>query len=132
MRADRQTDMLIAIFRTCTGRGKNLACGALSFLVWRDRLFLLTGVADTDGCLSVCASVCLSFAAFPYYCTDPDVTWGNGRGDRYSCVANLQSVHGFRSDDNIHVCKPIALCTANAYSAEREMSASAFARSIAG
>jgi len=23
--------------------------------------------------------VCLSFAAFPHYCTDPDVTWGNGR-----------------------------------------------------
>jgi len=25
---------------------------------------------------SVCLSVCLSFAAFPHYCTDPDVTWG--------------------------------------------------------
>jgi len=25
-------------------------------------------------------SVCLSLAAFPQYCTDPDVTWGNGRG----------------------------------------------------
>jgi len=24
--------------------------------------------------------VCLSLAAFPHYCTDPDVTWGNGRG----------------------------------------------------
>jgi len=23
--------------------------------------------------------VCLSLAAFPHYCTDPDVTWGNGR-----------------------------------------------------
>jgi len=22
---------------------------------------------------------CLSLAAFPHYCTDPDVTWGNGR-----------------------------------------------------
>jgi len=29
-------------------------------------------------CLSI--SVCLSFAAFPHYCTDPDVSWGNGRG----------------------------------------------------
>jgi len=27
----------------------------------------------------VCVSVCLSLAAFPHYCTDPDVTWGNGR-----------------------------------------------------
>jgi len=25
----------------------------------------------------VCVS--LSLAAFPYYCTDPDVSWGNGR-----------------------------------------------------
>jgi len=31
-------------------------------------------------CLYVCMSVCLSFAAFPYYCTDPDVTSGNGAG----------------------------------------------------
>jgi len=27
-----------------------------------------------------CASVCLSLAAFPHYCTDPDVTWGNDKG----------------------------------------------------
>jgi len=24
--------------------------------------------------------VCLSLAAFPRYCMDPDVTWGNGMG----------------------------------------------------
>ena len=24
--------------------------------------------------------VCLSLAAFPHYCTDPDVSWENGRG----------------------------------------------------
>jgi len=30
---------------------------------------------------AVCLSVCLSLAAFPYYHTDPDVTWVNGRGD---------------------------------------------------
>ena len=29
-------------------------------------------------CLSVC--VCVSLAAFPHYCRDPDVTWGKGRG----------------------------------------------------
>ena len=39
--------------------------------------------------------VCLSVAAFSHYCTDPDVTWRNGRG------ADLQSVHGFRCYDNI-------------------------------
>jgi len=32
-----------------------------------------------DGRLSLC--VCLfSLAAFPHYCMDSDVTWGNGRG----------------------------------------------------
>jgi len=31
-------------------------------------------------CVSVCLSVCLSLAALPYYCTDPDVNWGNGTG----------------------------------------------------
>jgi len=40
----------------------------------------------------------------------------------------LQSVHGFC--DNIHLCNLIALYTANAYSAEREMSASACIRSM--
>jgi len=30
--------------------------------------------------LCVCVSVCLSAAACPHYCTDPDVTWGSGRG----------------------------------------------------
>jgi len=29
--------------------------------------------------VSVCLSVCLWLAAFPHYCTDPDVTWRNGR-----------------------------------------------------
>jgi len=26
-----------------------------------------------------CVSVCLSLVAFTHYCTDLDVTWGNGR-----------------------------------------------------
>jgi len=77
--------------------------------------------------LCVCLHVCLSLAAFPHYCTDPDVTWRNGRRCPIvvHCWADLQSVHGFRCYDNIRVCKLIALYTANAYSAEREMSASA-------
>jgi len=33
------------------------------------------------GRLSACLCVCLlSLAAFPHYCTDPDLTWENGRG----------------------------------------------------
>ena len=43
--------------------------------------------------------------------------------------ADLQSVNGFRCYDNIHECKLIALHAANAYSAERKMSASACTRS---
>jgi len=52
---------------------------------------------------AVCVSVCLSVAAFPHYCTDPDVTWGNGMGCPLvvHCWADLQSVHGFRCYDNI-------------------------------
>jgi len=47
--------------------------------------------------------VCLSLAAFPHYCTDPDVSWGNGRGCPLVVHhwADLQSVHGFRCYDNI-------------------------------
>jgi len=67
----------------------------------------------------VCVSVSLSLAAFPHYCTDPDVSWVNGRGCPLvvHCWADLQSVHGFRCYDN---------------SAEREMSASACTRSMPG
>jgi len=36
--------------------------------------------------LSVCVSVCLSAAVRPHYCTDPDVTWGRGRGCPPSCA----------------------------------------------
>jgi len=45
---------------------------------------------------------------------------------------DMQSVHGFHCYDNIHICKLIALYSANVYSAEREMSASACTRSMAG
>jgi len=44
-----------------------------------------------------------SLAAFPHYCTDPDVSWENGRGCPLVVYywADLQSVHGFRCYDNI-------------------------------
>jgi len=79
-------------------------------------------------------SVYLSLDTFPHYCMDLDVTWGNGRG----CPVvvhywvDLQSVHGFRCYDNIHVCKFIALYTANVYSSECEISASACTHSLYG
>jgi len=64
--------------------------------------------------------VSLSLAAFAHYCTDPDVTWRNGRG----CLvvvqywSNLQSVSvcGFRCYDSV---APNAKCQQ-----VREMSAS--------
>jgi len=51
----------------------------------------------------ICVCVCLFVAAFPRYCTDPDVTWGNGK--RCHLVVHywtdLQSMHGFHCYDNI-------------------------------
>ena len=63
----------------------------------------LWNLLQSSVCMCVCLRVCMSIAACPHYCTDPDVTWGNGRG----CTlvvhywANLQSLHGFRCYDNI-------------------------------
>ena len=47
--------------------------------------------------------VCVSVTAFAHYCTDPDVTWGNGRGCPLVVHywADMQSVHRFRCYDNI-------------------------------
>ena len=55
------------------------------------------------GRLCVCVSVfCLSLAAFPYYCTDPDVSWGNGGSPlAVHYWVDLQSVHEFRCYENI-------------------------------
>jgi len=61
----------------------------------------------------VCVSVCLSLASLPHYCTDPDVTWGNGT--RCPLVrhywADLQSVHGFRCYDNIARKRNVSECS---------------------
>jgi len=45
----------------------------------------------------------LCVATFSQYCTDPDVTWGNGRGCPLVVHywADLQLVHGFHCCDNI-------------------------------
>ena len=63
-------------------------------------------VIDHEKCIMVtchvCVSVCLSAAVGPHYCTDPDVTWGSGRG--WPLVvhywADLQSVQGLRCYGN--------------------------------
>jgi len=53
--------------------------------------------------LCVCLSVCLSAAVRPHYCTDPDVSWGRGRGCPLVVHywADLQSGHGLRCYGNI-------------------------------
>ena len=52
--------------------------------------------------MCVCLSVGLSAAACLHYCTDPDVTWGSGRGCPLVVQywADLQSVHGLRCYGN--------------------------------
>jgi len=52
---------------------------------------------------AVCVCVCLSLTSFPHYCTDPDVSWGNGMGCPVVVHywADLQLVHRFRCYDNI-------------------------------
>ena len=106
---------------------------------------------------AVCVSVSLSVPRrIPTLLHGPGCNLGNGRGGvpsscaapqirsailalyklvcMYVCMysAGLQSVNGFRCYDNIHICKLIALHIVNAYSVEREMSASACTRSVAG
>ena len=46
--------------------------------------------------------VCLSAAACPHYCTDPDVTWRSGRGCPLVVHywADLKSVHGLHCYGN--------------------------------
>jgi len=67
--------------------------------------------------MCVCVCVCLSLAAFPYYCTDPDVSWGNGRGCPLvvHCLADLQSVHEFRRYDNIARTRNVSNCLYSVY-----------------
>ena len=50
----------------------------------------------------MCLCVCLCAAARLHYCTDPDITWGSGRGCPLVVhyLADLQSVHGLRCCGN--------------------------------
>ena len=64
-------------------------------------------IVVTRVCVSVsvcvCLCVCLSAAIRPHYCTDPDVTWGHGRGCPLvvHCWADFQSGHGLHCCGNI-------------------------------
>jgi len=54
----------------------------------------------------------LSLAACPHYCTDPDVTFGNGSGCPVvvHCWADLKSVHDFHCYDNIARTRNVTKC----------------------
>ena len=68
---------------------------ALTFRIWHSQTKCIVMTA-------VCLSVCLSLAALPQCNTNPDVTWGTGRGCPLVVHywADLQSVHRFRCYGN--------------------------------
>ena len=75
--------------------------------------------------LCVCLCVCLSAAACLHYCTDPDVTWGSGRGCPLVVHywADLQSVHGLRCYGNTRNAWPLqARCTSYSNSVRLRLS----------
>jgi len=63
---------------------KTTPVSLITFCVSRRRRKMYCGHARL--CVCVCLSVCLSAAVRPHYCTDPDVTWGRGRGCPPSCA----------------------------------------------
>jgi len=78
-----------------------------SWLMWCCLLHFEWVVDDTK-CIvvthvCVCLCVCLSVAVHPHYCTDPDLTWGHGRGCPLVVHywADLQSMHGLHCYGNI-------------------------------
>jgi len=82
---------------------RGILSSIITFCVSRRRRKMYSGHARLCVCLCVCLSVCLSAAVRPHYCTDPDVTWGCGRGCPLVVHywADLQSVHGLRCYGNI-------------------------------
>ena len=99
-------------------------CSMLLHFTWR--------IAKTK-CM-VATAVCVSvYRRNPTLLHRTGCNLGNGRVPLVVHYwADLQSVHGFRCYDDIHVCKLIALFTANVYSTDCEMSASACTHSMAG
>jgi len=80
----------------------------ITFCVSRRRCTMYCGHAR----LCVCVCVCLSAAVRPHYCTDPDVTWGRGRGCPLVVhyLADLQSGHGLHCYGNITRTLVTSLC----------------------
>jgi len=64
---------------------------------------LVIGDAKCTVVTRICVSVCLSAAVCPHYCTDPDATWGRGRGCPLVVHywADLQSGYGLHCYGNI-------------------------------
>ena len=71
--------------------------GVITFCVTRRRRKMYCGYARLCVCVSLSAAVC------PHYYTDPDVTWGSGRGCPLVVHywVDLQSVHGLLCYGNI-------------------------------
>ena len=66
--------------------------------------------------LCVCLSVCLSLAAFPHYCTDPDISWGMvGVPPSCAILSDLQSMRGFRCYDNVAQTGNVSECLYSLY-----------------
>ena len=95
-----------------TGQSAVMLCGwgvkagwFIAFRLRRSRGEMYTGHAR----LCVCPSPHL---AFPHYCTDPDVTWGNGRGCCLVvyCWADLESLHGLHCDNNMASASACTRC----------------------
>ena len=61
--------------------------------------------------------VSLSAATCPHYCTDPNVTWGNGKGCPLLVQhwADLQSVHGLRCYGSIERMRNVSECLYSLY-----------------
>jgi len=84
-----------------------VGCSVLAIFTEIGIYYILRKLYTTQNVLwsvgHTCPCVCLSAAACPHYCTDPDVTWGSDRGCplvvHYS--ADLQSVQGLRCCGNI-------------------------------
>jgi len=103
IRAATRVSVVIELFENKHDVHTTHAGRLITFSVRRSRgeMYIVHGRL----CVSVCVSVRLSLAAFPvpHYCTDPNATWGNGRGCPLVVHyrSDLQSVHGFRCYDNI-------------------------------
>ena len=70
-----------------------------------------------SGHACLCLCVCLPLAAFPDYCSDPDVTWRNGRGCPLVVHyrADFQSLHGSHCYYNIARTRNVSQCLYSLY-----------------